>query len=89
MFFHSLNLEETWKNASDKLYNMGTFWMPQKDGFFILREKKRPSAEDMYNARLFYWDPDHLAADGLHCPSCGFKLQRHGYTIVYHHPGQT
>ncbi|KAJ7664273.1 hypothetical protein B0H17DRAFT_952109, partial [Mycena rosella] len=34
----------------------------------------------MYNARLFYWDPDLLVDGGINCPDCHHKLERHGYT---------
>ncbi|KAJ7754059.1 hypothetical protein B0H16DRAFT_1833181 [Mycena metata] len=64
----------------DKLYEMKTFWVPQQAGFFILRSKQPPAAEDMYNARLYFWAPDLLVDDPLCCPSCGAKLIGHGYT---------
>ncbi|KAJ6605574.1 hypothetical protein DFH09DRAFT_1121634 [Mycena vulgaris] len=47
--------------------------------FFLLRGIKKPAAEDMYNARLYYWDPELLVAE-LKCLNCSSKLHRHGYT---------
>ncbi|KAJ6535245.1 hypothetical protein DFH09DRAFT_1179785 [Mycena vulgaris] len=49
------------------------------DIFFLLRGIKKPAAEDMYNARLYYWDPELLVTE-LKCPNCSSKLNCHGYT---------
>ncbi|KAJ7060520.1 hypothetical protein C8F01DRAFT_951498, partial [Mycena amicta] len=57
-----------------------TFWMPQKSRFFILTGNHQPTAEALYNPRIFYWDPDRLLPQGVPCPNCGIKLKRHEYT---------
>ncbi|KAJ7090458.1 hypothetical protein C8R44DRAFT_750974 [Mycena epipterygia] len=62
-----------------------TFWVPQKANIFLLggnlRSKAaagKPTAEAMYNARLFYWDPRYFVE--IACPACGTELGPHGYT---------
>ncbi|KAF8174492.1 hypothetical protein K438DRAFT_1522445, partial [Mycena galopus ATCC 62051] len=63
-----------------------TFWVPQKANIFLLggnfRDKKKalpkPTAEAMYNARLFYWDPGYFV--DILCPDCHTKVEYWGYT---------
>lgn len=76
-------------SKADMHYKMhGTFWVPQRANIFILggnlRNKAaalaKPTAEAMYNACLFYWDPAYFV--DVYCPSlaCGTKLNYYGYT---------
>ncbi|KAJ7681120.1 hypothetical protein B0H17DRAFT_943362, partial [Mycena rosella] len=55
--------------------------VPRKSHFFLLNNRKsKPTPKQMYNAHFFYWDPDLLLEDGVKCPDCLQKLERHGYT---------
>jgi DNA-directed RNA polymerase subunit RPC12/RpoP len=51
--------------------------MNQRSMVFL---KSKPTAEQMYNPQMFYWDPDYLVPGGILCPYCGTKLGRHGLT---------
>jgi hypothetical protein len=74
-------LKETARHHPRSIYDtLGTFWLPQRSGYFILHGALKPRPTHMYNPQFFYWDPDLLVEGGLRCPVCRTSLQRHGYT---------
>ena len=77
-------VQKAWEDfkakVADTLYKLGTFWVPQRCSFFLLTGKAQPTADDLYNPRLFYWAPDELLPMGISCPNCGTRLHRHEYT---------
>ncbi|KAJ7448443.1 hypothetical protein B0H11DRAFT_1744154, partial [Mycena galericulata] len=74
------------KNAYDRFTlkaekhykDYSTFWVPQQDNFFILHGDAQPTAEAMYTARLYYWDPAYFF--NIPCPGCGTHLKNHAFT---------
>uniref|UniRef100_A0A8H8CGB6 3'-5' exonuclease n=1 Tax=Psilocybe cubensis TaxID=181762 RepID=A0A8H8CGB6_PSICU len=65
-------------NGLPPLYaNQHTFWFPTKSVYFILRNSSHPSPPDCYDSRFMLWDPLPLCNDGISCPKCGRRLQRH------------
>lgn len=66
--------------GAETLYKQGTFWVPRRCSFFLLNGKSKPTADTLYNPRLFYWAPDELLSMGILCPNCSTKLHRHEYT---------
>ncbi|KAJ7351607.1 hypothetical protein DFH08DRAFT_935178 [Mycena albidolilacea] len=75
---------ETFVNRADAAAHYQvhqSFWVPQKANIFLLRGDLRskaaagkPTAEAMYNARLFYWDPRYFAE--IACPACAYLSHR-------------
>ncbi|KAJ7158821.1 hypothetical protein C8R46DRAFT_1224735 [Mycena filopes] len=56
-----------------------TFWFPETDPFFLMRElDPNLQPQRLYRARFFLWDPAALI-DGIPCPNCGHRLHRHGH----------
>ncbi|KAJ7744414.1 hypothetical protein B0H16DRAFT_1422543 [Mycena metata] len=70
--------QSTAMKAKPRQYEtLGTFWVPQKNSVF---SRLKPTAQQMYNPQIFYWDPDYIVSGGLNCPQCGANLKRHAYT---------
>ncbi|KAG6818601.1 hypothetical protein H0H93_003585 [Arthromyces matolae] len=59
-------------------YMAGTFWIPQKDVWFLLK-KQDINPTDTFLPKFFLWDPaDLLGASGIPCPNCSCTLTRDG-----------
>lgn len=54
-----------------------TFWFPQPSTFFLL-QRPNLTPQHLFNPRFLLWDPMALC-DGIPCPNCQRKLQRHSH----------
>ncbi|KAJ7890219.1 ribonuclease H-like domain-containing protein [Mycena leptocephala] len=56
-----------------------SFWFPVQDPFFALENLESLAPEQMFLPSFFLWDPDALLPNGIPCPLCKHRLNRHGH----------
>lgn len=70
-------IQERLRGKVPKEYQNGTFWVHQKNPYFMLEAQKR-DPNCLYIPRVFLWLPHHLVKD-LKCPTCEAKISVKGF----------